>query len=374
MPSVRKLVVWDIDGPINHGFSQSKNDYYLPPFRSEYSKRGADPFDFVVSNKPFLKITLDVLYQNKIESVIGSQRIQMEESDPQYGRFISAMYQGLDHVFGKKRAYLKEDNAREIGLSIQNEQTNYSKNSIIKAYQDKFNVAGKDIIFIDDHINYKAATEEAGHVFVHAPRKAQSSSIDDNAYLYETLLRAVPVHEIYRAIENSDGKGSEKNAFKKQLCIYQLEHLQDITSWQEKLLDRPRLNTHMNPELNSKDLAARQVLKGIQGIILDSKWDIGYFGGVNVVDLTTGVKNTIPKGMNDILIEIKLAQIGSKKWSEALSKIDEIVQESSERKDHWFFNKRGETTQVFYDTTKKILSELRENRDHENDEDSKPKI
>ena len=78
--------------------------------------------------------------------------------------------------------------------------------------------------------------------------------------------------------------------------------------------------------------------------------------------------------MNDILIEIKLAQIGSKKWSEALSKIDEIVQESSERKDHWFFNKRGETTQVFYDTTKKILSELRENRDHENDEDSKPKI
>lgn len=399
-----KLVVWDVDGPINHGISKSSDDRYMPPTRSEFSREGEDPVDFVVANKPFLKLTLDVLHKNGILSVIGSQRIQMQDDDVHFGKFIQAMYQGLDHIFGKTRPYLKEEVARKIGARIKDEETNNSKNKLLKAYQDEFNVKPEDIVFIDDHNNYRASAEAAGHVFIHAPRKSKPDTVEDNAYLYEVLLRTIPADKIYKALGSSKDSTAEKNEFKKQILVFQLDNLEKVTAWQKKIIledDGFKKNAATGQERTTKKYsehktiletepawstwhenssniikkmdASRSVLQGIQYLILDTKWDIGVFGGVRVTDKVTGQKNIIPKGMNEILQQIDKAQRGDIDWDDALKNVDKIVSEASLRKDHGFFNKRGETTQLFYDKAKQMLSDLRE-EEPSSKEDKNPRL
>ncbi|MDI9819691.1 MULTISPECIES: hypothetical protein [unclassified Legionella] len=396
-----KLVVWDIDGPINFGKSKSNDDCYMPSTRSEMSRTGEDPVDFVVANKPFVKLTLEALDKNGIVSVIGSQRIQMKDDDKNYGKYIQSMYQGLDYIFGKKRPYLKEEIARKIGAGLQNEETNNSKNKLLKAYQDEFKVKPEDIIFIDDNDNYRASTEAACHVFIHARRKAKPDTVEDNAYLYEALLRTIPADKIYKAIGSSKDNSVVKNDFKKQLLLFQLDNLKEVTTWQQKIIvkdDRFKKNAATGQERTTKKYdefkaiienepawstslkefrdkiekmdASRSVLQGIQYLILDTKWDIGVFGGVSITDKVTGQKNTIPKGMNEILQKIDEAQRGHIDWDDALKNVDKIVNESALRKDHGLFNKRGETTQLFYDKAKQMLSELREEEPSSKEDDN----
>ncbi|MDI9818359.1 MULTISPECIES: hypothetical protein [unclassified Legionella] len=399
-----KLVVWDVDGPINHGKSKSNDDCYMPSTRSEFSRKGEDPVDFVVANKPFVKLTLEVLHKNGIVSVIGSQRIQMKDNDENYGKFIQSMYQGLDYIFGKKRPYLKEEVARKIGAGLPNEETNKSKNKLLKAYQDEFKVKPEDIIFIDDHDNYRASTEAAGHVFIHAPRKAKPDTVEDNSYLYEALLRTIPANKIYKALESSKDNSVVKNDFKKQLLLFQLDNLKEVTTWQQKIIvkdDRFKKNDPIGQEKPIKEYdeyktilkeepewstrhaeridkltkqvkASRSVLQGIQYLIFDTKWDIGLLGGVSITDQTTGQKNTVPKGMNEILQQIDKAQRGKISWDDALKNVDKIVNESAGRKDHGPFNKRGETTQLFYDKAKQMLSDLREKEESASKENDNP--
>jgi hypothetical protein len=369
VPQKKTIVVWDIDGPINHGKSRSEDDCYEPEFRNAESERGEDPVDFIVANKPFLKLTLDVLDKNNVISVIGSQRIQMSEDN----KFLQSMYQGLDYIFDKDRAYLKEAQARKIGWTLQDEETNKSKNKLLKAYQNEFRVVPESIIFIDDNENYREPAEQADFVFVYAPRRAEPGSIADNAYLYETLLRAIPAHNIYKAITSSKADPVQKNEFKKQLLIYQLDNLSQVTSWQSKVLvEEKLLGVDGEEDLpNENDKVAKALLQGIQFLIMDTNWEIGYFGGEKIVDSVSGISNTIPEGMNLILKEIDKAQKETRTWRSALNHIEYLVHSSAHKKDHGFFNKRGETSQIFYDKTKDMLKELRE-QERQKDNDNSP--
>ena len=367
MPIKHKLVVWDVDGPINHGLPESIKDIYQPPFRDQESEPGEDRFDFNVINSSFLKLTLEILHRNNINSVIGSQRIQMRDEDINFGNYVKTMYQGLDHIFGKDRPYLIESLARTVGAAIRDDETNDSKNKLLLEYQTRLGLQADDILFIDDNGHYRKPTEQAGHVFVHAPRRAKPGTVEDNSYLYETLLRMIPAHEIYKSIEQSGINAIEKNLFKKQLLTYQLEHLKEVTAWQVKVLREnkllPELSSESQPSITDRDATAEKLLQGIQYLILDTKWNIGYFGGVKIVDETTGITNTIPKGMHEILKVIDLAQKGQKGLTATLDQIQILATTSADKKDHTFFNKRGETTQLFYSAMKEKLSELRRNDD-----------
>ncbi len=368
VPQKKTIVVWDVDGPINHGRSITDEDCYEPEFRNAISNRGEDPCDFIVANKPFLKLTLDVLTKNNVISVIGSQRIQMDEND----KFLKSMYEGLDYIFGKDRTYLQKDQARKIGCTLQKEDTNKSKNKLLKAYQNEFRVSPESIIFIDDNKNYREPAEQEGFVFVYAPRVAKAGSIADNAYLYETLLRSIPAHNIYKAIADSEADPLQKNEFKKQLLIYQLDHLIEVASWQSKVLvEEKLLGIGVEEYSDESEYHAKEILQGIQFLIMDTNWEIGYFGGEKIIDRVSGNSNIIPEGMNTIIREIAKAQKGTSTWVSALNHIEHIVHDSADKKDHGFFNKRGETTQIFYDKAKEMLRGLRE-QEQQNDAENSP--
>ena len=362
----QKLVVWDVDGPINYRGRQGTvpaDCCYTPGFRSG-GPPGDDSYDFVVKNSALVKLTLDILHQNNITSVIGSQRIQMQDDDPSYGNFVKAMYGGLDHFFDNKRPYLNEELARKIGGKIANENTQVSKNMLLKAYQDEFNCQPQDIILIDDHDGYGTLAEEAEHMFVLAPGDGTYGAAS-NSYLFETLLRIIPVHDIYNAMEQSNVSNTVKNDFKKELVSYQLNNLEKVTTWQEKVLVEEGLLKYEQPDTNTtitpSEKSAKQVLQGIQYLVMDTKWDIGFLGGVRIVDEKTGLSNTVPKGMNQILNAIKQAQDGKTSWDDALKNVEKIVETSSAKKDHGFLNQRSEATQIFYEQTKQRLIELRSN-------------
>lgn len=353
-----KVVVWDINGPINHGRPQGDDDCYQPEFRNPKANYGEDPHDFIVANKPFLKLTLDILHANNVKSVIGSQQIQMDECN----LLQKAMYKGLDYIFGSNRPYLNENKARKIGLPLQNEKNNKSKNLLLKAYKNEFKVAAESIIFVDDNEIYRKPAEQAGHIFVHASRLGEAGSLADNAYLYETLLRCVPAQKIYDALAKSRENPTQKNEFKKQLLAYQLNNLRRVTLWQSKILAEENLLSldKGQNKLARNEASAKQLLQGIEFLIRDTHWDIGYLGGEAIVDLHSGKSNTIPKGMYLILKEINKGFNGSNTWTRALSNVEKIVNYSVNKRDHGFFNKRGETSQFFYDRTKEILKEARE--------------
>lgn len=370
MPLKRKIAVWDMDGPINKIYPEKTAN---PAFCYDYIKNspkkegekvrdydleklGEAQLDFNVTNKPFLALTLDVLHQNNVESVIGSQRIQYSRNDPKEGAYLESLYNGLDYVFGKDRPYLKADLAQRVGAELGTTQLGHSKNLLIEKYQNALDVKAEDIIFIDDLIDYQSPAEQAGHLFVHAPRRAAEDSVKDNAYLFETLLRTIPGRDIHKAITNSSESKQVKNEFKQQFLTFQFDHLKKVTQWQTKVL------AESNDKLQSvvsNEPASKEVLSSIQLMIMSNKWDIGVFGGVKVIDPVTGIKNTVPKGMNEILKVIDQAKKDNN-WDAALDKVGKLAQESADKQDHGIFNKRGETTQAFYDKAKGMVQEMRE--------------
>ncbi|QDP73194.1 hypothetical protein FOG18_11805 [Legionella israelensis] len=285
----------------------------------------------------------------------------------------------LDNAFGQKRGYLKK-NVSESALASHSPST---IQSLANAYNPGGTSKAEDIFFINADKANKDKINKQSH-FIHL----SSESIQNKSYLFEILLRTTPVFDIYKSIDKSKTSKQVKNEFKKQLLDYQLNHLKQVTDWQKELLDKGDMlkNTSKKQEkpiedykeyteivtnepdwgtiqkekiseLERKTAAYRQVLQGIQYLIFDTKWNIGILGGVNIVDETTGQKNTVPKGMNAILQEINKAQTGETTWIEALDKVKQLSIVSATKKNHGFFNKRGETTQQFYDKVQQIIKD-----------------
>ncbi|KTD53131.1 hypothetical protein Lsan_3541 [Legionella santicrucis] len=341
MKNPTKIVVFDVDGPIN---SAGTTPNIFPGHnRSPELDLGDDPKDFCVPNKNFLKLTLDILYQNNILPVIGSQRIQMEDNDPFYGNYVTTMYQALNHFLGSKRSYLGEDIAREIGKQLREHNTGESKNSILELYGKKFNIAPDSIILIDDNAGYKEPAEAAHYKFVHAPRRAETNSAEDNAYLYETLLRTIPAEKVLNSLKKSNESQEVKDEFEKQLL--------DVFS------NNQNLQIHQIQVL-SQETIAKEILKDIQKDIIHTKWNSNFFSAVKVSS-TNGHHNTIPKEMNKILKEIKNAQDLKQTWDTALTNVQNIINESADKKEHMCMNRKGETPKDFYQNTRAMLQNLR---------------
>ncbi|AUH72932.1 hypothetical protein [Legionella sainthelensi] len=337
MKNPTKIVVFDVDGPIN--LPGTTQNIFPGHNRNSDLDLGEDMRDFCVPNKNFLKLTLDILYQNGILPVIGSQRIQMADNDPYYGNFVTTMYQALNHFLGSKRPYLGEDIAREIGMQLREHNTEQSKNAILELYGKKFNIAPDSIILIDDNSEYKEPAEAENYQFVHAPRRAQTNSAEDNAYLYETLFRTLPAEIILNSLKKSNECQEVKDEFKKQL------------------FEVLNLKMHQIPFL-SQEIIAKEVLKDIQKDIMHTQWKNNFFSAVKISS-SSGVHNTIPKEMLKILKEIKNAQDLKQTWDTTLTNVQNIINESVHKKGHMCMSRTGETPKEFYQNTKAMLQNLR---------------
>ena len=356
MPRMQKVVVWDIDGPINSRHTPSAF-VYKPP-ESNPDAIGGDPTDFVINNLFFLDLTLQVLQRNNVVSVIGSQRIQMTEDDPKHSPYVRAMYAGLDEAFGVERPYLQKDVATKIGKELQATETNATKNDLLAHYQAEFKVQPSQMILIDDHAKYNFPATKAGYGFIHAPRPPQSGTVEDNAYLFEVLIRTVPILDIYQSLESAVGSQASKNAFKQQLLEYQFKHLQNVYDWQYKLQtdnQSPANSSHEGAELSPIEMAAKNILAIIQRIIMDTKWKVSFLGGEGIQDLATRQIYSVPKGMLQMLNEVDLARRGKKTWVEALSSVKVIADEATKRKDG-IFHRRGQTSTHFYQQSSGLVT------------------
>ncbi|MDI9819811.1 MULTISPECIES: hypothetical protein [unclassified Legionella] len=81
-------------------------------------------------------------------------------------------------------------------------------------------------------------------------------SVENKSYLFEVLLRAVPVPDIYEAFNQSSISKKVKIQFKKEFLNFQLENLQKVVNWQKPLLiNREKLNNReISTDEKSKEL------------------------------------------------------------------------------------------------------------------------
>ncbi|WP_454780845.1 hypothetical protein [Legionella sp. WA2022007384] len=200
----------------------------------------------------------------------------------------------------------------------------------------------------------------AGHSSIVTEERSSSSS---NFIEYETRLRTTLIHTIYADLQKSNLDKVEKNNYKKAFLTFQLEHLPQVSEWQLEarkangLVDDIKIHREsiFTPD-SPKEAANKALLEVIKYLIIDTQWDIGYFGGEKVKK-TTGEENLIPKGMYAVLQEIEKAETGLVNFSKTVEKVSGMIDASAKKKDHWFFNKRGETSQIFYDKAQTLLRE-----------------
>lgn len=195
--------------------------------------------------------------------------------------------------------------------------------------------------------------------------------LNDSFLEYETRLRTTPIHTIYSDLQKSDLDKNKKNTFRKEFLLYQLNNLSQVSEWQLKTknangtIDSFKIHhdSIFAPE-SPNEAVNKALLEVLKYLIIDTQWDIGYFGGEKVKS-TIGAPNLIPKGMHAVLKEIEDAQKGLVTFSETVEKVAGMIEISAKKNNHGFFNKRGETTQIFYDKAQKLLSEDAEESLHQ---------
>jgi hypothetical protein len=354
---VKKIVAWDFDGPINYaGNHRNRKTRIIHSESRPDNYEGDFPHDIVVNNFEFLQLTLNILSASNVRSIIASQRIHMPD-DEHYGARTRDMYKALDKLFGKKRKFLLQSAGEEIGHPLRGVETGKTKVPILEAILHKYKRRKKsNIILIDDHADsYKDTAEQAGYRFIHAPRDNRSNNFNDyqdSIYLFQVLVQAVRVPDIYASIAQMP-KTTATNTFKKCLLHYQLDNLTDVRDAQAELIraEHPHYQHSVSvvESLDAVEQAAKDILTGIQHTIFDTKWELGFFGGEKIIDATTGLKNTIPKNMRYILDEIEKAKAGQIHWLDALKTAEQLGKTASVNT-HSFFNRRGDTSQLFYDS------------------------
>jgi hypothetical protein len=121
------------------------------------------------------------------------------------------------------------------------------------------------------------------------------------------------------------------------------------------------------PNSNVVDEILSKYLKSILEIILNHKWELGFFGGKTIWNLNTRTTiNIVPKGMLAIADKMRDALCHRKSNQDALNDILELLKGIIQDKSHGFWNRRGESTTIFYtqlqaslSTVKRTLSENR---------------
>lgn len=372
---VRKVMVWDFDGVINNNNLRQQDvpdpqtKRFLSKLRASTAGDQIDPLDVVVDNVDFLQLTLDILHDNGVQSVCGSQRLtyaksQDESQEDQSYLLKEDMFSTL-RTFAPQGEYFKRDEMLE--RKVANKKLDGNKNIFLDAYQERFSelqqkdpkkyakLRSEDIFLVDDSMAFKAPAEEKGYQFVHAKR-ALDDPAQSTSYLCEILTRTVKVSEIYESMNTfvriKHAKKQTVNAFKQHLLRYQLENLDQVAQAQMKC-----------DAATTQVENARNLLLGIRYVIASTKWDLGWFGGEELYAKYPGVAypgqvlNMVPKNMLPILKTIQTAE-QSGNWLEAFAEMKVIANRAQLQGKHHFWNRRGATTHYFYQTLASMEQKL----------------
>ncbi|KTC93523.1 hypothetical protein OQJ18_04010 [Fluoribacter dumoffii] len=180
---------------------------------------------------------------------------------------------------------------------------------------------------------------------------------------FATKLRTIPIQIIYADLKKARITESAKNDYKKRFLTYVLEHLAEVSEWQIEAKKAWGFTNDIKIHRESifapdspKEAANKALLEVIRYLIIDTQWDIGWFGGEKVSS-SEGSPNIVPKGMYAVLVEIEKAQKGQVTFTTTVEQVTRMVEASALKRDHGFFNKRGETTQIFYDKVQELLKQ-----------------
>lgn len=179
MPKI-KVVAWDFDETIR--FVRSAEDFnpladdtftIKPGLYNAAMKEGTINDDDITYHSAWYKITMGVLKENHVDSVLATQRLIMTEKDgvDRGERATRGCYHYLDLLLGQHRAYLTEllpAERKSMTVGVTNPNSYDVKNNILKFYHAKYNCKADEMLLVDDHGGYMAPTVGAGHRFVFA--------------------------------------------------------------------------------------------------------------------------------------------------------------------------------------------------------------
>lgn len=207
--------------------------------------------------------------------------------------------------------------------------------------------------------------------------KEQDKPQDSQDNVFEVLSHNVKTTDIYRSLnflaKLKDAKAEEAGVsdktkvseFKTNLLTYQLDHVKEVHAWQEDLKkvtehksaeppvsikhdDSPSQPGPDLKELPASEQHYRDICLGIQDIILQTKWDLGVFGGEKI----KGHNVKVPKNIYAIWLEIEQVKSQEKvqSWEQTITNIKAKADNALTAKNSskCCFNRRGETTTLFY--------------------------
>lgn len=358
---IKRVVAWDFDVVINNvgRFVNTKihpqQKIYCSPFETKKDVSSAvKKFDIVIDNVEFLQLTLDILQDNGVQSVCASQRLTYsqcpEEKEDVY--LLKNHMQASLTALSRGRDYFKKD--EEVEKAVAQRDLRNNKNLLLSAHLDSFaelhrlnperykKLSRADIMLVDDRIHYKQCAERSGYQFLHVVRA--DDPYKDSAYLYEVLIRNVSIDQIYESMDSLVARRyAGKDAvtrFKQCFLQYQLENLDKVAMAQLGCA---------NPTTAEDN--AKNILLGMRHVILKTSWKIGWFGGQEIyIKHANGsyqLVNTVPKNMR-VILEIIRAAEQSQNWQDALQRIKTLAGRARDEGEHYFWNRRGKTTSLFY--------------------------
>ncbi|OAJ34131.1 hypothetical protein [Piscirickettsia salmonis] len=188
MPTFKKVVLWDFDGPINYYNPNCSDNHHIP--------RGLDmpaELGISVNYTRQMEVVFRTLHENGILSVPASQRCAYANGTREAGLKI-AMYRSLNECFGESREYLLEKHGETIAAGVDADNTGRSKNPYLDRVSDIAGckgIAPEDIILVDDNPKYQAPAEAAGYQFLLVSREDDIDlAYKDKAYLIQVMRKA----------------------------------------------------------------------------------------------------------------------------------------------------------------------------------------
>lgn len=272
------VIVWDFDQVINIADpmilenpeagipAQNRKNYFTLKKNAPYQ-----------IPKILFKLILDILHENNILSVLGSQRISYNSKDPYEGPLKKNMDNLLDKTLGADRPYLTKEHA-DIISSIDpkikhgpKKQINgNNKNPLLDGVHNinadtdpdwdcSLPLLSNDrIMLVDDVKAYGETAQAAGYQFYHFAKVNEENIVNHMANI---LLRVLPIHAIKKSIEQQKRKGVEKTTAEQLLD--ECEKIDQIPS-QEAISVLNKIKEFIDKQLSRLSETPRVDQKGVR--------------------------------------------------------------------------------------------------------------
>ncbi len=345
---VKKVVVWEFDGPIHYwgAYRDDNTRIVLSASRPEGAST-ASSVDIVVTNATFLQLTLQILAANAVESVVISNRLYFEYDEGQNVR-ANDMYRALDQCFGPDRNFLTQATSSWLASLVHTDRLLAHKVSFLMKIQQKYAVAADNLLLVDVPAEQRAQIEDVGYRYVHANRDLHSreegfNSVQDFSYLFEVLFRTLRTLDIYRTLATMP-QTATLQLFKKTLLDYQLDNLFAVHGMQVEMRGGKACE-HLS-KAEDYEKVAKNMLLCIQQTIFETDWNVGFCGGKRAFNFNTGDAHTIPTAMRAILNTIETVERDC--WSTALQEVVSLGKYAALRPKQGYFHRRSDVAQQFY--------------------------